>query len=107
MPQSLNPDVLRPLLSRLAESHAVYGRIYPREPIDRQAVHTVYGGAHLFKRDSARRLGDLALASLRDYAPDADSFARAVGFLDTDRPDAEFIGGLVAPSPPALLYLCD
>jgi citrate lyase beta subunit len=46
---------------------------------DRLPIHTVYGGAHLFRADSARKLGDLALRSLDAYAPDFVSFAKAVG----------------------------
>ncbi len=79
MPPSLPPAQLAPILARLNASNADYAGIYPGEPIGRQPVHTIYGGAHLFRRDSARRLGDLALASLRDYAPDFASFARAIG----------------------------
>ena len=45
----------------------------------RRPVHVVYGGAHLFRSDSARKLGELALRALSRYAPDAVSFARAVG----------------------------
>lgn len=55
---------------------------YPGERADRQPVHTVYGGAHLFKADSARKLGELALRSLDEYAPDAEAFARAIGLGD-------------------------
>src|SRR4051812_25968159 len=80
MNTTLSSAALAPVLSRLAESNSAYARVYPGEPIDRQPVHTIYGGAHLFRRDSAKRLGDVALASLRAYAPDAASFARAVEF---------------------------
>jgi citrate lyase beta subunit len=45
----------------------------------RQPVHTVYGGAHLFRADSAEKLGALALRSLQDYAPDPETFTRAIG----------------------------
>src|SRR5213079_71179 len=45
----------------------------------RQPVHTVYGGAHLFASDTARKLGDLALRALEAYAPDAAAFAEAIG----------------------------
>ena len=45
-------------------------------------MHTVYGGAHLFKADTARRLGALALRALEEYAPDAATFASAVGLPD-------------------------
>ena len=44
-----------------------------------QPVHVVYGGAHLFHAGIARRLGELALATLEEYAPDAFTFARAIG----------------------------
>ncbi|MGE0547861.1 MAG: phosphoenolpyruvate kinase [Kofleriaceae bacterium] len=52
---------------------------YPGDSGARQPVHTVYGGAHLFAADTARKLGDLALRSLETYAPDAASFAEAIG----------------------------
>jgi citrate lyase beta subunit len=41
-------------------------------------VHTVYGGAHLFKSDTTPRLGALALRALDAYAPDFAAFARAL-----------------------------
>lgn len=41
-------------------------------------MHSVYGGAHLFRADTARKLGDLALRSLREGAPSAASFAAAL-----------------------------
>jgi citrate lyase beta subunit len=48
-------------------------------PDDRQPVHTVYGGAHLFRSYTAGRLGARALQALEEYAPDPETFARAVG----------------------------
>jgi citrate lyase beta subunit len=42
-------------------------------------VHTVYGGAHLFKSDSAPKLGAAAVRTLRQFAPDAATFATALG----------------------------
>ncbi len=50
---------------------------------DRQPVHTVYGGAHLFAPDTTRKLGAIALRTLREYAPDAGALAGALG-LDPD-----------------------
>ena len=43
-------------------------------------MHTVYGGAHLFRADSAPKLGALGLAALNEYAPDARSLHQALGF---------------------------
>ena len=54
-------------------------RDFPGESADRQPVHTVYGGAHLFKADSAPKLGAVALTALDEYAPDAATLATALG----------------------------
>ena len=81
-PRTLQPAVLDPLLARLNSANAAYAKVYPGEPIGRQPVHTIYGGGQLFKRDSARRIGDVALGFMREYAPDADSFAAAIGLSD-------------------------
>jgi citrate lyase beta subunit len=45
----------------------------------RQPIHTVYGGAHLFKVDTAARLGAAAIRTLDEHAPDAATLAAAVG----------------------------
>jgi len=79
MKTTLAPESLAKTLARLEDSNTAYSRVYPGEPLDRRPVHTVYGGANLFRRDSARRLGDVALASLNEYAPDFATFARAIG----------------------------
>ncbi len=57
---------------------------YPGESHRRQAVHTVYGGAHLFKADSAQKIGAVALRSLEEYAPDAATLAGALGVEQAD-----------------------
>lgn len=45
----------------------------------RQPIHTVYGGAHLFKADTAARLGATALRALDEHAPDATTLAGVLG----------------------------
>ena len=54
---------------------AAFASRYPGESGRRQPVHTVYGGAHLFKSDTAPRLGALASRAFETYAPDAQTFA--------------------------------
>ncbi|HAZ07131.1 MAG TPA: phosphoenolpyruvate kinase [Elusimicrobia bacterium] len=76
---SLDPKTLKTVFSALTRSHAAFLPRGRREEALRRPVHVVYGGAHLFKSDLARKLGELALRSLARYAPDAVSFARAVG----------------------------
>ncbi len=66
------------VLDELVLPNTRFSRRYPGEPPERQPVHTVYGGAHLFRADMATRLGELALASMDDYAPDPFAFAAAL-----------------------------
>jgi citrate lyase beta subunit len=79
MKTSLSDSVLRELVKPLAQANKDFVARYPGETGKRQPVHTVYGGAHLFKSDSAARLGGLARRSLDQFAPDYLSFARAIG----------------------------
>ena len=66
-------------LALLARANRSFARAYPGESGERQPVHTVYGGAHLFRANSAHKFGRAALASLDEHAPDAAAFARAFG----------------------------
>ncbi len=79
MKASLSEDSLRDLTARLQKANEEFAAIYKGETGRRQPVHTVYGGAHLFKSDSAKRLGSLALRSLDQFAPDFMVFAKAIG----------------------------
>jgi citrate lyase beta subunit len=79
MPTTLPPDALRGVLDRLRAANLDFARKYPGDSGQRQPVHTVYGGGHLFKADIASRLGALALAALDEYAPTPADLARAVG----------------------------
>lgn len=79
MKTSLSSDAIRPLLEPLHEANAALARQYPGESGKRQPVHTVYGGAHLFRADSTRKLGALARQALDRFAPNFAVFARALG----------------------------
>ena len=78
MTPSLSADSIRDINARLSEANNAFAGNYPGETGRRQPVHTVYGGAHLFKADSAARLGALARRSLDQFAPDFLTFARAL-----------------------------
>ena len=66
----------------LRAANLAFAARYPGEAGSRQPVHTVYGGAQLFVPDAARKLGDVAMRALREYAPDAATLGRAVGIED-------------------------
>lgn len=59
-----------------------FARRYPGESADRQPVHTVYGGADLFRPATAGRLGEIARRFLDEYAPDAETLADVVAWDD-------------------------
>jgi citrate lyase beta subunit len=65
-------------LERVQKDQAEVAVLYPGESGARQPIHTVYGGAHLFKSDTAKKLGELALRSL-DFAPEPGLFADVIG----------------------------
>ena len=72
------PDAaLASFLDPLDKANVRTASLFPGESPARQPVHTVYGGAHLFKADAASKLGALALKALQDHAPDAATLAAA------------------------------
>jgi citrate lyase beta subunit len=75
---SLSNRSLRPVVSRLAKANRAFARRYPGESGRRQPVHTVYGGAHLFRADATGKLGAAAMRVLEEYAPHAAALAAAV-----------------------------
>ena len=64
------------IFSKLRKANLDFQRIYPGERPDRQPVHTVYGGADLFKYNSAELLGEKALQALMTYAPNFAVFGK-------------------------------
>src|SRR5258708_13514215 len=76
---SLSDRARRDLTARLKSAEEQFAKNYPGEAGTRQPVHTVYGGAHLFKSDTTRKLGELALKAMQQYAPNAGAFAEAIG----------------------------
>ena len=89
MRTTLTTETTRVVTSRLGEANREFAARYPGESFRRQPVHTVYGGAHLFRSDTTPRLGALALRALGAYAPDFASFARALGLPGSDElPDS-------------------
>jgi citrate lyase beta subunit len=59
-------------------------KLYPGDRPARQPVHTVYGGAQLYRADTTSRLGELALRSMASHGRDPIEFACGVGFVRAD-----------------------
>ena len=79
MRTTLEPGFVTELSEELSKANTAFRSQYPGDTGRRQPVHTVYGGAHLFRADTAARLGSLARKSLADYAADATEFANILG----------------------------
>jgi citrate lyase beta subunit len=75
----LNLPELSAELDALHEAHRRLAARFPGDRPARQPVHTVYGGAQLYKAETTRRLGELGLVALAAHAGDARDFASAVG----------------------------
>ncbi|MCE3282072.1 MAG: phosphoenolpyruvate kinase [Chitinophagaceae bacterium] len=66
---SINDAAKDALLNGLRSANLRFQQTYPGDKPDRQPVHTVYGGANLFKSDTCVKMGDIALRNLQAYAP--------------------------------------
>ncbi len=85
---TLTPEELTAYYTDLHDSNAAFKLHYPADSFERQPVHTVYGGANLFKAGFAGKLGEVALKTLDTYAPNYLVFARVLGL-----PGAETLPG--------------
>lgn len=104
---TLTASESKAILATLDDDLDALARRYPGESGKRQPVHTVYGGGHLFKRDTANKLGVLALRSLEEHAADAFTFARAIGLTGAEATPASMgetqrAASLYAKDPSAL-----
>ena len=63
------------LFGDLKKANDDFQKLYPGDRSDRQPVHTVYGGANLFKHDLAKKMSLSAGKMFDVYAPDVETFA--------------------------------
>lgn len=78
MNATLTPTLTEAAMARLTQANTAFSTLYPGDSPARQPVHTVYGGAHLFKAETVQKLGQLALQHLQTFAPECVTFARAL-----------------------------
>ncbi|MDQ6610269.1 MAG: phosphoenolpyruvate kinase [Bacteroidota bacterium] len=78
------------LFDNLSEANLAFQKKYPGDRSERQPVHTIYGGANLFKYNSAKVLGTRALEIFQTYAPDFLSFGKVFGLAGVNEIDANY-----------------
>jgi hypothetical protein len=79
MKLTLTHDEVNAHCSELHDSNADFKSHYPADSSERQPVHTVYGGANLFKAGFAAKFGEVALKTLDTYAPNYHVFRPRAG----------------------------
>lgn len=79
MKTTIPADALDQVHARLQGANERFQAQRPGEYEGRQPVHTVYGGAHLFKSDTAIKLGAAAVRAFEAYARDFCECAHAFG----------------------------
>lgn len=79
----LDSNFVNKLKADLSKKNQEFLKHYPGDSSKRQPVHSFYGGAHLFKSDSALKLSQLAVQSMTENAENPDVFSNAMGFNGT------------------------
>ena len=82
MSHTISQSKKEKLFGSLKKANTAFQKVYPGDRSERQPVHTLYGGANLFKYDSAQALGERALEVFKTYAPDSKTFGNVFGFDD-------------------------
>ncbi len=87
---SIDDNEKESLLGVLKIANLKFQQTYPGDKPDRQPVHTVYGGANLFKSDTCVKMGEIALKNFQTYAPNFVVLADVLhlqGFLELPSSD--------------------
>ncbi len=79
-PTTLSAAIIEAACAPLEPASAAFAQRYRGETGARRPVHTIYGGAHLFRPDLAQKLGAAAIRAFEEHAPDPAALALALGF---------------------------
>jgi citrate lyase beta subunit len=87
---SIRDNEKETLLNSLKIANLKFQQVYPGDKPDRQPVHTLYGGANLFKSDTCIKMGEVALKNLQTYSPNFVVLAKVLCFEGHETlPDTE------------------
>lgn len=87
MQTSIPSDKKEQVLAELGLANAAFNRRYPGDRSERQPVHTVYGGANLFKYNTAVVLGEKALEAFQANALDFVRFGKIFQLAGSEKID--------------------
>ncbi len=75
---SIQNETLNQIFKTLAVANKEFSQHYPGDGEQQQPVHTLYGGAQLYKAGATKKIGELALKAFTTYAGDAKTLAQAL-----------------------------
>lgn len=75
---TIKPDTLNSIFKNLESANNKFTEHYPGDGEESQPIHTLYGGAQLYKSGTTNKIGELALKAFEKYAPDAQTLAKAL-----------------------------
>lgn len=76
---TLDPSSIDSWSARLTTAAQRIADAFPGDGPERQPVHTVYGGAHLFNANTPAKLGEIALGFTSKWLPDPEAMASTLG----------------------------
>lgn len=82
---TFDENSIKEILTSLEKANRRLSEYYPGDSPLRQPVQTVYGGAQLFKFNTAKKMGELALRVFLENAADKNEFAEALGLDKEDK----------------------
>jgi citrate lyase beta subunit len=76
--KTIQTDKLQSIFQDLESANKKFTDYYPGDNEEQQPVHTLYGGAQLYKAGATKKIGELSLKAFNKYAPDAKTLAKAL-----------------------------
>ncbi|MEO5969200.1 MAG: phosphoenolpyruvate kinase [Bdellovibrionia bacterium] len=76
--RSLTSEMIQSVRKPLLEGNQNFRKQNPGDPIGRQPIHTVYGGAQIFNSTVAQKMSEAALKALKTYAPSPKTLAQVL-----------------------------
>jgi len=74
----IQADTLNSIFNELEKANSKFSKHYPGDGEQQQPIHTLYGGAQLYKSGATKKIGELALNAFNKYAPNALKLAQAL-----------------------------
>ncbi|MBL4661594.1 MAG: hypothetical protein JKY19_14640 [Alcanivoracaceae bacterium] len=74
----IKENTLNSIFKELETANTKFVQHYPGDGEQQQPVHTLYGGAQLYKAGTTKKIGELALKAFNKYAADANTLAKAL-----------------------------